>query len=265
MILKKHLTKIVGALISLLCLILVIFDFNSMILADGKITLSLPDFILIICSLFTLITSFISNKIFITIMFLLLYYLDFQYSFPIQGIISVATVPLIAFGINRYKKKKSIKKPLLLLLFLASLFILSALKWGINISRILEMVMFSLALISFFFYIFGARIEKFNKTIALYVENLKYLEHLNIESIDPRTINLSKEERNVMDNLCIYRESNDELAYRLNKSVSTLKSQINSILQKSGLHSRYQIIEHSKKFYLEKALNPDFDTNKDII
>jgi DNA-binding CsgD family transcriptional regulator len=65
-------------------------------------------------------------------------------------------------------------------------------------------------------------------------------------AIDLDTIDLTNSETCVLKYLCIYGYSNKELASLLGKSESTIKSQLKSIMDKSGLDSRFELIESFK-------------------
>lgn len=81
------------------------------------------------------------------------------------------------------------------------------------------------------------------------VEKDKLLESLEPDYIDPVTSGLTKAELKLLENLCMYRESNQELSERLGKSENTIKTQLKSIMQKIGVDNRHQLIEACKEYF----------------
>lgn len=62
-------------------------------------------------------------------------------------------------------------------------------------------------------------------------------------TVDIYNKGLTKSEVDLLKQLCAYRLNNRELALMFNKSESTVKSQLNSIMNKIGADTRYQLIE----------------------
>lgn len=81
------------------------------------------------------------------------------------------------------------------------------------------------------------------------VEKDKILESLEPDFIDPIASGLTKAELKLLESLCTYRESNQELSKRLGKSENTIKTQLKSITQKIGVDNRHQLIEACKDYF----------------
>lgn len=77
----------------------------------------------------------------------------------------------------------------------------------------------------------------------------KILESLDPDFINPVEAGLTKAELKLLENLCLYRESNQELSVRLGKSENTIKTQLKSITQKIGVDNRHQLIEACKDYF----------------
>lgn len=90
-------------------------------------------------------------------------------------------------------------------------------------------------------------IEKLNSSIA---EKDKVLLSLNVDFIDPIDAGLTNAELVLLQNLCIYHESNIELSIRLNKSEYTIKNQLKNILLKIGVENRHQLTDVCKNYFL---------------
>lgn len=67
--------------------------------------------------------------------------------------------------------------------------------------------------------------------------------------IDPIECGLTSAELELLELLCLYKGSNADLAERLDKSVSTIKSQLSKIYNKIGCDSRHQLIDLCEHFY----------------
>lgn len=81
------------------------------------------------------------------------------------------------------------------------------------------------------------------------VERDKLIESLEPDFIDPVASGLTKAELQLLESLCIYRESNQELSKRLGKSENTIKTQFKSIMQKIRVENRHQLIEACKDYF----------------
>lgn len=81
------------------------------------------------------------------------------------------------------------------------------------------------------------------------VEKDKLIESLEPDFIDPVASGLTKAELKLLETLCVYRESNQELSERLGKSGNTIKTQLKSIMQKIGVDNRHQLIEACKDYF----------------
>lgn len=95
--------------------------------------------------------------------------------------------------------------------------------------------------------IYNSIITNFRDRECLYKDRIKklrsYIKELETPILDPATLGLTETEMDLLEVLCLYRESNVELAYRLSKSPNTVKVQLNSIMNKAGANSRHQLIE----------------------
>lgn len=81
-----------------------------------------------------------------------------------------------------------------------------------------------------------------------------YLKSIGFDYIDPVESGLTEAELVLLENLCLYRESNVDLALRLGKSPNTVKVQLNKIMIKTGSENRYQLIDLCKNYYIKKSL-----------
>lgn len=92
-----------------------------------------------------------------------------------------------------------------------------------------------------------AVIKKLNHSL---VDTKEHLKSIGAYYIDPIEAGLTKAELLLLENLCIYRESNIDLGERLGKSPNTIKVQLTKVMEKIGADTRYQLIDLCKNYYL---------------
>ena len=78
----------------------------------------------------------------------------------------------------------------------------------------------------------------------------EYREHVEHDYLDPREFSLTNAEFIILRYLCLYNESNSDLASRLGKSVNTVKVQMKKVLIKSGAESRHQLIDLCREYFI---------------
>lgn len=81
------------------------------------------------------------------------------------------------------------------------------------------------------------------------LERDKILEVLEPEYIDPIESGLTNAELQLLEALCLYKETNLQLSHRLNKSENTVKTQLKSISQKIGVDNRHQLIDACRGYF----------------
>lgn len=91
-------------------------------------------------------------------------------------------------------------------------------------------------------------IKNLNITIA---QTQEYLKKIDANFIDPIQAGLTKKELILLEALCLYRESNIDLAERLGKSPNTIKVQLTRIMNKIGVETRYQLIDLCRHYFIE--------------
>ena len=91
------------------------------------------------------------------------------------------------------------------------------------------------------------KILKLQQTLA---EKEKILEAVDMDYIDPVKAGLTKAELILLQNLCLYHESNADLGDRLNKSQNTVRNQLQNILIKIGVENRHQLKDVCKNYFL---------------
>ncbi|MBN2617793.1 MAG: hypothetical protein JXR64_05710 [Spirochaetales bacterium] len=68
--------------------------------------------------------------------------------------------------------------------------------------------------------------------------------------IDINELELSRAEYELLEALCIYKESNLDLGLRLNKSPNTIKVQLASIMTKTGTETRHQLTDLCRSYFV---------------
>lgn len=77
------------------------------------------------------------------------------------------------------------------------------------------------------------------------------LKKIGTDYIDPVEAGLTAAEIKVLKTLCIYKESNNDIAKRLGKSPNTVKVQITKALNKVGADDRHQLVDLCKNYFIE--------------
>lgn len=82
------------------------------------------------------------------------------------------------------------------------------------------------------------------------LEKTQYaLDSIKNDYIDPQEAGLTDIEMTLLENLCMYRETNNDLGFRLNKSPHTIKVQLAKIMIKIGADNRYQLIDLCRNYF----------------
>lgn len=94
--------------------------------------------------------------------------------------------------------------------------------------------------------ILKSELKSLNNKLEDTYENLKSLEG---SYINPVNAGLTKTELALLEDLCIYRDSNTDIGKRLEKSQHTVKIQLGNIMSKVGAKSRYELISMCRGFF----------------
>ncbi|QEN05480.1 LuxR family transcriptional regulator [Thiospirochaeta perfilievii] len=175
------------------------------------------------------------------------------------GMLELVILILLLDKYSIFKKRDILKTTILLTLFFILLVTSQLKNNALLIDRLYRYIYFILAtiLITFLksnnisfkierYTFYKNEISKLKNSLKL---NQEILKRVNIDYIDPLEAGLSVAELEILENLCLYRETNAELATRLKKSTNTVKVQMKSILVKIGAETRYQLIDLCKYYY----------------
>lgn len=100
-------------------------------------------------------------------------------------------------------------------------------------------------------------IKDLNVTIE---QTQEYLKKIDTNFIDPIQAGLTKKELILLESLCLYRESNIDLAQRLGKSPNTIKVQLTRVMNKIGAETRYQLIDLCRHYFIGNKSENNIDT-----
>lgn len=131
----------------------------------------------------------------------------------------------------------------------------SMIKKDVGIEEIIVTIIFFISFFICFIIIQFDEIKEYMENEKAYKKTIKKLEsELSDISryVDPIEAGLTKTEMILLESLCIFRESNAELASRLSKSENTVKAQIRKILDKIGADNRYHLIELCRNYFILK-------------
>ncbi len=71
------------------------------------------------------------------------------------------------------------------------------------------------------------------------------------EVLDPCSLGLTPREMEVLEILCLYRSTNQDLASRLGLRIQTVKTHMQRIFDKAGVDDRYQLIDLCRPFFFD--------------
>ncbi|QEN03571.1 LuxR family transcriptional regulator [Thiospirochaeta perfilievii] len=167
------------------------------------------------------------------------------------GIGQVIIIVLLSQKYGFFKKNMLIKVILSVLTFISIVVITVLFKKEI-LFNILPPILFLIVFGASFIIIKYEEIQVYLKKEQLLKEEIFKLKHkikeIN-EFVDPVESGLSQTELLVLESLCKYKETNQDLATRLVKSEHTIKSHIKNILNKIGAENRYQLIDLCKGYF----------------
>lgn len=72
------------------------------------------------------------------------------------------------------------------------------------------------------------------------------------ESLNPETFKLTPRESEVLEFLCIYNASNQEIGVGLGIKQQTVKTHLGNIFEKAGVEDRHQLIDLCRWYFMEK-------------
>lgn len=236
---------------------------NFIIYKDDMSTLQF-DFLILFLSIMLLVSSFTIFTKYVNfcglwIIALITFYNGYNswYSVSLTFIIAI-----IAFKYIVMKKSLIFKTLSSLLIFISICVLIYTFFYNkIQLVTIILPLVFFLITMTIIFYMFSNEYKNFKCKEKIYKEDLKvseikykdiknYLEKIDINYIDPVKAGLTKTELSLLENLCLYKESNAYLAKRLGKSPNTVKVQLPKIMTKIGVENRYQLIDQCKYYFL---------------
>lgn len=225
------------------------------------------NFLTLFLATIVLISSFYPVGKYVHIVCLMISSLTSLYDTPSEG---MGMALLVLALLLMYKYKMLEKRPILKICITFSLSIIAVILGSIrtinridSITKPMLVIMFFIVFLSSIVLImydelaaymkrekkYKKQIKKLNTTIQ---ETQEYLDKIDAHFIDPVEAGLTKKELILLENLCLYRESNSDLANRLNKSPNTIKVQLTRIMNKIGAETRYQLIDLCRHYYLER-------------
>jgi len=260
---KYNYSKVFGLFLSSVGFIVFGLSIFNNYVITSEITFVHPlNIITLLVSVIVLVSSFtnqahLAQVICLSITSVLTIYNNPEQSFAVLQIILVV---IISYK-NGFLFENLIKKLLIAIFIIVTTILLSLKINSISILRIIPTLLFFLIFIISLLIIlkdelnkYIAEIKNYKKIIA--VLNIKLKKSLqenefhNKKKLNPNDFNLTPKEFSILKSLCLYRETNKELAYRHSKSVNTIKVQITQILIKVKLRDRYEIIEYFSNYFI---------------
>lgn len=258
---KNKLTKRFGIYCGIMVLLLFISNLATILLKRGTIKGNYDQFELLFIGFLLLVTSKLNWGKYVQIFCITLSVIVTLFTEPNEGF-AIAPIFILVLLAKQYgflKHNLVIKIAsstiIFVILMLASLY-----KSNIGLYHIFPIIIYNLIFFTSFVIIkFDEFTEYFDieKEYKKEIEKLKIdltnkenvISKLDIDFINPIDAGLTNAELEILENLCIYKESNNQLSKRLNKSVHTIKSQLISIYNKIGVDDRHQLIELCQNYY----------------
>lgn len=259
----NKIVKRFGLLLSSLGFIIFIYNIINNYVMTGKVNfVNCFNVVTLILSIIVLVTSFNKLGTYIQPGCLLVTSILTFYENPTQGssILQLLLFLILAYKYN-FLKSNLITKTLCVFFIYFFVFILSLLH---NKLIPFDFIPISLLFIFFFTSLFIILKDEFVKYINYEIKFIKEIKLLKqqlsekiseINSIkndyvDPKESGLTVIEMELLKNLCLYKETNTDLALRLQKSPNTIKVQLTKIMIKIGAENRYQLIDLCKNYFI---------------
>lgn len=262
---ENKLIKRVGILISSLGFITFVMTLVSEYMQYGRFFVYKLNFLTLVFSVLMLVTSFYSIGKYFQVVILTLTFVISLYDSPQSGDgMAVLILTLLLMYKYKFLETRVMAKIVGIISLVITALILGLFKLGTDkiIVSVLIVLFFFVFLVSLVIIMYDElavyikrekkykkQIKKLNNTLQ---ETQEYLDKIDAHFIDPVEAGLTKKELILLENLCLYRESNSDLANRLNKSPNTIKVQLTRIMNKIGAETRYQLIDLCRHYYLEK-------------
>lgn len=258
----KELTKKLGILISVLTFMLLHSSVSLFLVGkDDLLANKLYSLLLVVSALLMILSFYTIGKyvqvicLFFTSVLTLLSHSEFSYT--IAQLILLAIIMQKYGFLDQNLRYKLLSIGFIFFILLGSIVCKDPMPIYYVITTIIMITIFVLFL--FLIHKDNEREIKASKELLHYtIDGLKLslqekeeiIQSMDTEYINPVEAGLTKAELIVLENLCIYRESNADLAQRLNKSEHTIKNQLKKVLIKIGADNRYQLVDICKNYFL---------------
>ncbi len=260
----RDLTKRFGLLISSLTFLLFLINIFISYHNYGSIIFNDMQFVLLFISTIMFISSFYPIGKYLQVIILCLTSMItilFTSEFGL-GLVQLVVIILLSDKYNFFKRKLILKVSVFISIYLTCIIMsqkLSGITFLDNIQIYVYFFLISSIIILIKFEEIKIAIEKekgYKEEIRILHESLtlskKHYDMLDKSYIDPLEAGLTKAEFELLKNLCLYRETNADLAQRLTKSINTVKVQMKKVLIKIGADTRHQLIDLCQNYFIEK-------------
>jgi len=256
MIKNIQLSRTFGLVAGILVLIVFITNSISAYLLYEKIVYDNTQYVLLVIGILLLSTYRFTIGIYIQLL-----------SLFINTILNFYFTPKYAFGFMQLfllilllKKYGLLEHNLFLKVIVSAVFFLGFYSYSmmindVGIQNIVVYILFFISFIVCFIIIQLDEIKDYIDNEKAYKATIKHLKNELSDGnkyVDPIEAGLTNAEMVLLEYLCLFRETNAELAVRLSKSDNTVKAQMRKILDKIGADNRYQLIDLCRNYFLVK-------------
>lgn len=259
---NRQLVRRFGIVFSLFGLVVFLVNLSIILNTDFDKVYFRENLINLLFALVIFVSSFYSKGEYIHIGALSLVSMFTFFSDPYSGygLALVVFIALLAFKYGFLLKNFFIKVIISFFLILGTI-LLSTFIHNFPLEEFLLPIIF---LVVFFLFIFIVLSEEINNSLKREIgykmeivrlndsleDSKGLLKKVGADFIDPVKAGLTIAERDLLEVLCIYRESNIDLGKRLGKSPNTIKVQMAKIMEKIGAENRYQLIDLCRNYYI---------------
>lgn len=257
--LNKRLINRFGLFLGSSLTLLAIISYINFYYRNGYISITIPQVILIVLTLLTIFTRNYSWGRHIQILTLIALAAVIFYKAPRRGLgIPIFFILSLLSQKYGYLENYRILKISISLVLIVIINIIALYMNNISLWVFLPIFLFA---IMFFVSFYIIHLEMFVEYMQMEKRQKQEITTLKCklseitEFINPIECGLTEAELELLKLLCTYKGSNADLAQRLNKSVSTIKSQLSKIYNKIGVDSRHQLIDLCEHYY--RQIHPD--------
>jgi len=254
---EKKIISLLGLVEGILSILLCIVRISAIWVRKGTLSGNYDKFFILVFSFLLLFSRNYSWGKYVQIYCLIVAASLVTYFYPTDGY-SFSLIIILVLLSQKYRmlEKKSIAKILLGSVIFWVLLVSGMLNLGKNLFQLFTAIVLSLIFATSLIIIKICEISEFLDKIQdleRKILNMNRASTYFLKESDLKEFSFSPAELEILKYLCIYNLTNKEIGEKLNKSIHTVKTQLKSILTKSGAQSRHQLALMFKSSFSEEC------------